>query len=366
MGARSLGSRGFGGPGIVTEMTQDSLTAPTGRTNPEGRTSPDGVILEVRDLSVHFPITRGFLFQRQVGAVKAVDGVSFTVNRGETLGLVGESGSGKTTIGRAIMHLAETTGGEILFEGSDLTKLPRKEIRAARQRMGIIFQDPYGSLNPRMTAGNIVGEPLIVHKLTDTKAEYRSRVEELLITVGLNPSMTNRFPHEFSGGQRQRLGIARALAARPAFIVCDEPVSALDVSIQAQVINLLQDLQAEMGVAYLFIAHDLSIVRHISERVAVMYLGKIVEIATREEIYANPKHPYTQALLSAVPVPDPVIERQRERIVLRGDIPSPLNPPSGCVFSTRCPIATEECSVAMPEFTEFPGDHQVACFKATA
>ncbi len=359
MGASLLGRRG---PGIVTEMTQGLPTAPTTR---EGRAQSNGAVLEVRDLKVHFPVTRGFLFQRQVGAVKAVDGVSFTVNRGETLGLVGESGSGKTTIGRAIMHLAQTTGGEILFEGSELTKLPRREVRAVRQRLGIIFQDPYGSLNPRMTAGNIVGEPLIVHKLTASKAEYRSRVEELLITVGLNPSMTNRFPHEFSGGQRQRLGIARALAARPAFIVCDEPVSALDVSIQAQVINLLQDLQAEMGVAYLFIAHDLSVVRHISERVAVMYLGKIVEIATREEIYSNPKHPYTQALLSAVPVPDPAVERQRERIVLRGDIPSPLNPPPGCVFSTRCPIATEECNRAMPEYTEISGDHQVACFKAT-
>ncbi len=347
----------------MTGTAQDPGIAPDSIA---GRMGGREHVLEVRDLSVHFPITRGFLFQRQVGAVKAVDGVSFSIDKGETLGLVGESGSGKTTIGRAIMRLAEATSGEILFEGADLTKLPRSEVRAARQRMGIIFQDPYGSLNPRMTAGNIVGEPLVVHKLTDTKAEYRSRVEELLITVGLNPSMVNRFPHEFSGGQRQRLGIARALAARPEFIVCDEPVSALDVSIQAQVINLLQDLQAEMGVAYLFIAHDLSVVRHISERVAVMYLGKIVEIASREEIYSNPKHPYTQALLSAVPVPDPEVERRRERIVLRGDVPSPLNPPAGCVFSTRCPIATEECSRGMPDFTNISESHKVACFKATA
>ena len=258
-------------------------------------------VLEVNDLKVHFPISRGFIIKRSIGAVKAVDGVSFSVGAGETLGLVGESGSGKTTVGRAIMHLVDPTEGQILFHGNDLTDLPRNEVRRSRQKLGIIFQDPYGSLNPRMTAGNIVGEPLVVHTLTESKAEYRERVEELLTTVGLIPSMANRFPHEFSGGQRQRIGIARALAANPDFIVADEPVSALDVSIQAQIINLLQDLQDELGLTYLFIAHDLAVVEHISDQVLVMTEGKIVEQASAAEIYSNPQHPYTVKLLEAVP-----------------------------------------------------------------
>ena len=356
VGARSLGSR------VGRHVTTSADVTDTGGSVPQNA-APS--VLEVNDLKVHFPVSRGFIIKRSVGAVKAVDGVSFSVAAGETLGLVGESGSGKTTVGRAIMHLVDPTEGQILFHGTDLTTLPRKEVRRSRQKLGIIFQDPYGSLNPRMTAGNIVGEPLVVHKLTESKAEYRERVEELLTTVGLNPSMSNRFPHEFSGGQRQRIGIARALAANPDFIVADEPVSALDVSIQAQIINLLQDLQEETGVAYLFIAHDLSVVRHISDRVAVMYLGKIVEMAERTELYTNPKHPYTQALLSAVPIPDPAVESQRERIVLTGDIPSPLNPPSGCVFRTRCPIATEECAREVPEFRELSPGHNVACIYAT-
>ncbi len=344
-------------------MTTTSAGVP--ETDGTATSSQTASVIEVNDLKVHFPVARGFIIKRNVGAVKAVDGVSFNVAPGETLGLVGESGSGKTTVGRAIMHLVDVTDGQILFHGNDLTTLPRREIRKSRQKLGIIFQDPYGSLNPRMTAADIVGEPLIVHKLTESKAEYREQVEELLTTVGLNPSMANRFPHEFSGGQRQRIGIARALAANPDFIVADEPVSALDVSIQAQIINLLQDLQEKSGVAYLFIAHDLSVVRHISDRVAVMYLGKIVETAERTELYTNPKHPYTQALLSAVPIPDPAVEAHRERIVLTGDIPSPLNPPSGCVFRTRCPIATEECGVEVPEFRELSPGHSVACIYAS-
>lgn len=321
-------------------------------------------VLMVKDLRVHFPVTRGFIIQRRVGAIKAVDGVSFSVGQGETLGLVGESGSGKSTIGRAILQLVKATSGEIRFLDRELTKASGGQMQAMRRRLGIIFQDPYGSLNPRMTAGGIVGEPLLVHKLAEDKGDYRRQVRRLLETVGLNAAMANRYPHEFSGGQRQRLGIARALAARPDLVVCDEPVSALDVSIQAQIINLLQDLQQEYGVAYLFIAHDLSVVRHISKRIAVMYLGKIVEVADRAELYANPKHPYTQALLSAVPIPDPATERSRRRIVLRGDIPSPLNPPKGCVFSTRCPLASEECEAEMPAHAQVGPGHAVACIKA--
>ena len=331
---------------------------------PAGATAERGALLEVTSLRVHFPVRRGFIFQRAAGAVKAVDGASLSIAEGETLGLVGESGSGKTTIGRAIIGLTAPTSGEILFEGDDITRLKGAQLRRVRRRLGMVFQDPYGALNPRMTAGSIVGEPLVVHGLCESKQEYRVRVGELLETVGLNRSMTSRYPHEFSGGQRQRLGVARAIAARPRFIVLDEPVSALDVSIQAQIINLLQDLQAEFELSYLFIAHDLSVVRHISDRVAVMYLGKIVEVGTREQLYEDPLHPYTKALLSAVPVPDPRRDRTRERVVLTGDMPSPLNPPPGCVFHTRCPIAAAECSRVVPELRAIDGAHAVACIRA--
>ncbi|MDA1258572.1 MAG: ATP-binding cassette domain-containing protein [Chloroflexi bacterium] len=320
-------------------------------------------MLAVRDLRVHFPITSGFLFQRQTGTVKAVDGLSFDIAPGETLGLVGESGSGKTTTGRAILQLQRPTAGSVEFMGTELTGVTSRNMRQFRSEMQIIFQDPYGSLNPRMTAGRIVGEPLTVHGLAGNDIERRERTAELLSRVGMNPAMMDRYPHEFSGGQRQRIGIARALAGEPSFIVCDEPVSALDVSIQAQILNLLSDLQDEFNISYLFIAHDLSVVRHISDRVAVMYLGKIMELATSAELYENPMHPYTRALMSAVPIPDPVLERQRERIVLEGDIPSPRNPPSGCVFRTRCPIATEECAAEIPELTDRTAGHQVACIK---
>jgi oligopeptide transport system ATP-binding protein len=321
-------------------------------------------LLEVHDLKVHFPIKGGLLFQRQTGAVKAVDGVSFSIKQGETLGLVGESGSGKTTIGKAVIQLLRATSGSVVFDGQDITRLQGSALRAVRRRMGIVFQDPYGALNPRMTAGNIVGEPLTVHRIHDGKSGYVDMVADLMETVGLNPATMNRYPHEFSGGQRQRLGVARALAAKPSLIILDEPVSALDVSVQAQVINLLMDLQEQFNLAYLFIAHDLSVVRHISDRVAVMYLGKIAEIADSEEIYERPMHPYTQALLSAIPVPNPVLERQRTRIVLRGDLPSPLSPPPGCVFHTRCPIAIDECRVAVPDLAVHGVGHRVACIRA--
>ena len=334
-----------------------------GSVEAERRTDKD-VLLEVRNLKMYFPVTSGILFGRHVSDIKAVDDISFTIKRGETLGMVGESGCGKTTAGRTILMLYKPTGGQVIFDGKDLSKLKRGEMRALRREMQLIFQDPYGSLNPRMPCGDIVGEPLIVHKLTSSKAEYRDRVSELLQEVGLNPAMADRYPHEFSGGQRQRIGIARALAVNPSFIVCDEPVSALDVSIQAQVINLLEELQDRLGLTYLFIAHDLSVVRHISDRVAVMYLGRIVEVADRLELYENPLHPYTKALLSAVPIPDPIIEAKRDRIVLTGDVPSPTNPPDGCVFSTRCPIAIDECSLEMPELREVSPDHWVACIRA--
>jgi len=325
--------------------------------------SAENTTLSVTDLKVHFPISSGFLIRRQTGAVKAVDGVSFDVAPGETLGLVGESGSGKTTTGRAILQLQRPTSGSVQFRGVELTAVSAKHMRPFRSEMQIIFQDPYGSLNPRMSAGQIVGEPLTVHGLAGDKNQRRDRVAELLERVGMNPAMIGRYPHEFSGGQRQRIGIARALAGEPSFIVCDEPVSALDVSIQAQILNLLTDLQAEFNISYLFIAHDLSVVRHISDRVAVMYLGKIMELASSEDLYENPTHPYTRALMSAVPIPDPVLERRRERIVLAGDIPSPINPPSGCVFRTRCPIATEECAEVVPELIDRGNRHQVACIK---
>ncbi|MBU6289726.1 MAG: ABC transporter ATP-binding protein [Chloroflexota bacterium] len=321
-------------------------------------------LLEVKDLVMHFPLTQGIFFQRKVGAVRAVDGVSFSIQRGETLGLVGESGCGKSTTGRALLQLYKPTAGSVRFEGQDLVTLGAEEMRRMRRQVQMIFQDPYASLNPRMTVGSIVGEPLDIHGLAKGK-EKQDRVEQLLTVVGLNPYFANRYPHEFSGGQRQRIGIARALAVNPAFIVCDEPISALDVSIQAQIINLLEELQSEFGLTYLFIAHDLSVVRHISNRVAVMYLGKIVELADRNELYVAPKHPYTKALLSAVPIPDPVIERKRERIILTGDVPSPVNPPSGCRFHTRCPLADTICREKDPEWREVTPGHWAACHFAT-
>ena len=299
-------------------------------------TPGDNVLIEVKHLKMYFPVTSGLLVQRTVGYIKAVDDVSFFVRRGETLGLVGESGCGKTTTGRCILQLYRPTAGTILFDDKDLCSVTGRELRGLRRQMQLIFQDPYSSLNPRMTAGNIIGEPLVVHGLSRDRRAYRERVAELLSIVGLNTYMADRFPHEFSGGQRQRIGVARALAVNPQFIVCDEPVSALDVSIQAQIINLLEELQEKFDLTYLFIAHDLSVVRHISDRVAVMCLGHIVEVAERNEIYANPLHPYTKALLSAVPIPDPIIDAQRERILLTGEVPSPLNPPRGCVFHPRC------------------------------
>ena len=322
------------------------------------------IILEVKNLKMHFPVTSGLFFQRTTAYIKAVDDISFFVRKGETLGLVGESGCGKTTTGRCILQLYHPTEGQIIFEGRELTTLKAREMRRMRREMQVIFQDPYSSLNPRMTAGNIIGEPLIVHKLVNNKAEYRERVAELLQNVGLNPYMADRFPHEFSGGQRQRIGVARALSVEPKFIVADEPVSALDVSIQAQIINLLEDLQERYDLTYLFIAHDLSVVRHISDRVGVMYLGHIVEMADRNEIYVDPAHPYTKALLSAVPIPDPVADAQRERVVLTGEVPSPLNPPSGCVFHPRCPIATAECAQIIPELREVSNNHWAACIHA--
>ena len=332
-------------------------------TQSNGHGATGDVLLEVRNMKMYFPVTSGVIFQRKVADVKAVDGISFTINRGETLGLVGESGCGKTTTGRAILRLYTPTSGEVIFDGQRLSDLSGGQMRGLRRQMQIIFQDPYGSLNPRMTCGDIVGEPLKIHKLTRGRGEYRDRVAELLHTVGLNPYMSDRYPHEFSGGQRQRIGIARALAVNPSFIVCDEPVSALDVSIQAQVINLLEDLQSQYGLTYLFIAHDLSVVRHISDRVAVMYLGHIVEIADRNELYENPLHPYTRALLSAVPIPDPIVEAERERIILMGDVPSPMNPPEGCVFHTRCPIMIDDCRLDMPELREVSPGHWVACIR---
>ncbi len=320
------------------------------------------VLIDVKDLRVYFPVTAGLIFQRKVADVRAVDGISFNIRKGETLGLVGESGCGKSTTGRAILQLYKPTTGNVNFDGSELTHMKSGELRRFRRRMQMIFQDPYASLNPRMSIGSVIAEPLAIHHLASGKAR-RDRVQELLRIVGLNPYYANRYPHEFSGGQRQRIGIARALAVEPQFIVADEPVSALDVSIQAQIINLMEDLQHDFGLTYLFIAHDLSVVRHISDRVAVMYLGRIAELADRNELYENPLHPYTKALLSAVPVPDPVVEAKRERIILTGDVPSPLRPPPGCNFHTRCPIAIEECRERIPEFREISPDHWVACHR---
>lgn len=318
------------------------------------------ILLEVKNLRKYFPITAG-VFQRHIGDIKAVDGLDFYIRHGETLGLVGESGCGKSTTGRTILQLHEPTAGEVWFKGVNIAEVRGERLRRMRRDMQMIFQDPYASLNPRMTVGNIIGEPLEVHGLAKGK-EKQERVQELLEIVGLNPYFVNRYPHEFSGGQRQRIGVARALAVNPEFIVCDEPISALDVSIQAQIINLLEDLQAEFNLTYLFIAHDLSVVRHISDRVAVMYLGKIMELADRNELYDNPLHPYTKALLSAVPIADPEIEETRERIILTGDVPSPANPPSGCVFHTRCPIMQRPiCVEEEPRLYDRGGDHYVAC-----
>ena len=329
---------------------------------PAGAGPPAEALLEVRDLVKHFAVAGG-LFGRRKGVVRAVDGVSFAIRRGETLGLVGESGCGKTTTGRCILQLERPTSGAVVFEGRDLTTLGEVELRGVRRRMQVIFQDPYSSLNPRMTIGQIIEEPLAVHRIVAEPVARAARVQTLLRQVGLHPRHARRYPHELSGGQRQRVGIARALAMEPSLIVCDEPVSALDVSIQAQIINLLEDLQAELGLTYLFIAHDLAVVRHISDRVAVMYLGKIVEITDRKALYDAPLHPYTQALLSAVPIPDPELEVHREHVVLRGEVPSPLNPPPGCAFHPRCPLALDECRQAVPELREVLPGHRAACIR---
>ena len=335
-------------------------------TNGNGKQEP---LLSVKNLKMYFPITKGIIFQKHVGDIKAVDDVSFDIKRGETLGLVGESGCGKSTTGRAILQLYRPTDGLVQFQGKELTALKGESIRRMRRHLQMIFQDPYASLNPRMTVGSIIGEPLEVHNILSGKAR-RERVKELLEIVGLNPYFINRYPHEFSGGQRQRIGVARALAVQPDFIICDEPISALDVSIQAQVINLLEGLQEEFNLTYLFIAHDLAVVRHISDRVAVMYLGKIVELTDRATLYQNAMHPYTQALLSAVPIPDPVAEAERakKRIILQGDVPSPANPPKGCNFCTRCPAASRvmkeqgiDCTIVEPKFSEVESGHWVAC-----
>jgi len=317
-------------------------------------------LLEVTDLVKHFTVSSG-MFGGTTGVVRAIDGVSFSIRRGETLGLVGESGCGKTTTGRCILQLERPTSGSIRFEGVELTGLPQSELRAVRRKMQVIFQDPYSSLNPRMSIGEILAEPIKVHGLVPDQAKREERVRELLAQVGLLAQHARRYPHQLSGGQRQRVGIARALAMEPSLIVCDEPVSALDVSIQAQIINLLEDLQSRLGLTYVFIAHDLSVVRHISDRVAVMYLGRIVELADRKALYEEPLHPYTSALLSAVPIPDPRLEATRERTVLRGEVPSPLNPPSGCVFNPRCPIAADRCTAEIPSLREIKPGHWSAC-----
>jgi len=323
--------------------------------------SANSLLVRVEDLKKYFPINRGIVLQRTVGQVRAVDGISFEIAAGETLGLVGESGCGKTTAGRTVLGLYPATEGQVWIDGLEVGQAKGESLRRLRQRTQMIFQDPFASLNPRWTVGSIVAEPLRVHRLVASKQQRLDRVRELLELVGLSPRYVNRFPHEFSGGQRQRIGIARALASDPVFVVCDEPISALDVSIQAQIVNLLEDLQDQLGLTYLFIAHDLAMVRHLCDRVAVMYLGVIVELAERDELYGNPLHPYTQALLSAVPIPDPELDRRRKRTVLAGDVPSPKDPPSGCRFHPRCPIAQAHCSRIVPEWREIRPGHWVAC-----
>lgn len=318
-------------------------------------------LLDVRDLKMHFPLTQGIIFQRVIGHVRAVDGVSFSIERGQTMGLVGESGSGKTTIGRTIVRLYKPTAGQMMFGDKDLATMGGEELRLARQRVQMIFQDPFASLNPRYTIGSLVAEPMHIYKVA-SNAEIRERTAELLHVVGLRPEYTDRYPHEFSGGQRQRIAVARALSINPEFVIADEPVSALDVSIRAQVLNLLQRLQKQFNLTYLFVSHDLSVVRHVADRIAVMYLGKIVELADRDELYAAPKHPYTKSLLSAVPIPDPQIEKRRKRIILAGDLPSPINIPSGCRFHTRCPMAQDICRQVEPAYEAKAGrEHYAAC-----
>ena len=342
-------------PAAGLPATESAVAAP-------GR---DPILLSVTDLRMYFPVTEGLLFERHVGDVHAVDDISFDLPRGQTLGLVGESGCGKSTTGRTVLRLYKPTAGKIVFDGVDITRLSGEALRQTRRRMQMIFQDPYASLNPRMTVGGIVGEPLSVHSI-GTPKERQARVAELLDVVGLNPNFLNRYPHEFSGGQRQRIGVARAIAVNPALIIADEPISALDVSIQAQIINLLERLQEEFSLTYLFIAHDLSVVRHVSDRIAVMYLGRIVELASSNDLYAHPVHPYSVALLSAVPIPDPVIESRRRRIILKGDVPSPVSPPSGCRFHTRCWLRDrlgnpERCTTEDPKLRLLATGHEVAC-----
>ena len=344
--------------GRPSEVGAELASAPRGA---DASPAPPDEILRVENLHVHFPITRGVLLPKRVGSVRAVDGVSFTVRRGETLGLVGESGCGKSTTALAVLRMLEPTSGRILFEGRDITHLDRARMRPIRRRMQMVYQDPFGSLNPRMKVRDIVGEPLVVHGLARDRKRYRERVADLIHLVGLLPDMADRYPHEFSGGQRQRIGIARALALEPSLLLCDEPVSALDVSIQAQVVNLLMDLQERLGLTYLFIAHDLSVVRHISDRIAVMYLGKIVELADRDQLYRNPLHPYTEALLAAVPIPDPEIEASRPQQILKGEVPSVLDPPSGCRFHPRCAKALPECSIVEPALERLGSRREVAC-----
>jgi oligopeptide transport system ATP-binding protein len=341
-------------------MSRSNGAAAPAQALPNSAAAPNE-ILRVEGLKVHFPLMKGAFIQRQVGTVKAVDGLSFVLRRGDTLGLVGESGCGKSTTGLAVLRMLEPTAGRILFEGRDITAYDKTRMRPVRRRMQMVYQDPYGSLNPRMTVRRIVGEPLQVHGLASDAAAFRRRVDELMAMVGLLPDMAERYPHEFSGGQRQRIGIARALALEPSLLICDEPVSALDVSIQAQVVNLFMELQERLGLTYIFIAHDLAVVRHISDRIAVMYLGRIVEVAGRDDLYRRPLHPYTEALLAAVPVADPEVEARRPRAVVKGEVPSALRPPSGCRFHPRCPKAMERCKTIDPPLAELGGGRAVAC-----